>query len=262
MNLEVIVLFIVGLAHLLFGFYVFNRDRKKVTNRLFFLSTIFFALWNLSMASIISGLVANNSFVIILDRLTYFAIPFLSILLIFYSRHLLTGDYLEDLKNNKIIWFLVIYGLINIFLLPSDMISVNMGSTKMALGSLFLFFGIFVGLSAIYLIYNITLGWYKERDNGRKKLKYIYALIGFSLTALGGIIFNVVLPVVGLSAYPALGGASSFFIVLFMGLGTISAYVFGTVITFVIIVFVTFILVAILFAAAIMAMLVGLSVFY
>jgi hypothetical protein len=86
MTTQSYLLLVVGVSHLLFGLIVLLKGYRKSLNRIFFFTTIFFAIWNLAMGSILSDLIENANIIVLLDRITYFVIPMLFIFLIIYFR--------------------------------------------------------------------------------------------------------------------------------------------------------------------------------
>ncbi len=260
MSGQVALLLLVGVSHVVFGLYVLIKGYRKVINRIFFIAAISFSIWNLATGVMIGKLVSSSWLFILFDRLTYLAIPFVAISLILYLRYLLTGKLLEEIKSNKIVLFLMIYGGVCLMLLPTNLISANQGTSEMVVGPLYPLFGGFVLFSAIYLIYSTIIGL--RTSKGDKREKFIYALIGFIITSLFGLIFNVALPISGSGSMLSIGPASSFFIVLFMGLGTVGAYLVGSVLASTSAVLIIMFLVALFFAAALFVMLIIASVLF
>jgi len=227
MKASVAALFFVGFAHILFSLYVLIKKRFDLASRLFFLFAFWTAVWVLAMAIIISGLTTNSLYLLILDRLTYFAIPILLLSMIYYLINLTSENLWPTLKSNKFVWFLSILGLINLILIPTNLISKNPGTQPMMVGPLMPLLGAMVFFSVIYITYLCFVGW--RQNQGEISRNFLYTFVGFVLTGLGGLIFNVVLPILGYSAYPAFGGISSIFIVLFMGLGAAGFYLTGSI---------------------------------
>jgi hypothetical protein len=138
MSYSVLILIVVGISHLILGGYVLIKNYQKTLNRLFFVSTIAFSIWNLAMAVMLSEKLTTSFLKILFDRLTYFSIPFILIFLIFYFRQLDIKDYIKNLKTNRIVQILIGYGLINLFLISmTNLISANQGSDEMLPGRLY-----------------------------------------------------------------------------------------------------------------------------
>lgn len=260
MSTQVILLLLVGASHIILGIYVLAKGYYKLINRIFFYSAISFSLWNIAIAVIIGNFITANWLIILFDRLTYLAIPFIIISLIFYLRYLTTGELVKEVKHNKVLLGIIVYGVACLLLLPTNLISANQGARHMVLGPLYPFFGGFVLISAIYLVYSTAVGL--KTSKGDKRKKFIYALIGFVITSLFGLVFNVFLPMAGTPTLSALGPASSFFIVLFMGLGTVGAYLIGSILASISAVLIIIFLVALFFAVALFVMLIIASVLF
>ncbi len=233
MAIENIILLIVAVSQVIFGVFVLFKGRSKTANRLFFIFTVGVALWNVSILFIESGWARNNQSIYLWDRLSYISVPIMVMSMLFYVRHLYKGSLLVDMRNNPIIWILVIFSLIILALVPTDYISANHSSRAIVLGDLYWLLGVYLLFSVSYVIYNLIKGI--RLENSELASDFYKILYGFSLTALGGITFNMILPLLGYSSYPALGAASSFFMVLLVGMGAIGSYLLGSVlVTFVV----------------------------
>jgi len=233
MSAENLVLLIVSLSQVVFGLYVLFKGHDKIANRFFFIFILGVILWNLSILFIESGWAQSDQSIFIWDRLSYISVPIMVTSMLFYIRHLYKGNFLSDMKKNPIIWVLVLFSFVILALVPTDYLSANVNSREMVLGELYWLFGIYLVSMVFYIIYTIVRGI--RSNNDELASEFIKILYGFGLTAIGGIIFNIVLPLIGYNSYPALGSASSFFMVLLVGMGAIGSYLLGSVlVTFVV----------------------------
>lgn len=226
MSLENIVLFVVGVSHIIFGLFVLFNNFKKTVNRVFFVFTIGVAIWNLGIALIQSGIASQPWQIIVADRMTYVSVPIMLSMLIIYVRIIVEGSFKEQFKKSHLLKFLMIYNLVTLIIAPTNLVSVNQGSVFMQIGPWYPVFGFSVLLSIVYIIYSAIKGL--ESVVGQPREKILYFLAGFVFMAMGGLIFNIVLPILGLPSYPGWGSSFAFFMVFFMGLGTLGFYLFGS----------------------------------
>ncbi len=226
MTAQNIVLIVVGISQLIFGFYVLIKGRERLRSWLFFSFAVGVVLWNLSILMIDAEIAKSQSSIVIWDRLSYISVPVMIASMIFYVRQLLTNRLGQELKQNRILWFFLAYSLFCLAITPTNLLSANPGERHMVPGSLYPIFGGYVFLGVLYIVYTCLRGLKRHQGSGKRLFSKI--LIGFSLTGLGGLIFNIILPLVGYPSLPSLGAASSFFMVVFVGLGTLGSYLFGS----------------------------------
>ncbi|MDD3774232.1 MAG: histidine kinase N-terminal 7TM domain-containing protein [Patescibacteria group bacterium] len=251
MALPEIILLTVGLINLFFGLYILIKKRT-LEGKIFFMFAFAMAIWNLAMVAILEQITNVRIHNIIFDRLTYAAAPFILIGLIFYFIELKTKNLWGNIKKNKIVIFLIILGLINLILIPTNLISNNPGNPVMSTGPLMFLLGIFSLFSAIYITYLCLKGWRISKDE--IKTKFLYGIIGMSLMVSIALICNVILPIMGITSLPAIGAASSIFVVVFLGLGTIGAYIAGGFIGVLAVILGVSILIALLISGAFLLM--------
>jgi len=228
---SVAALFIISLTYILFAIYILRRKKISFESWLFFIFALGIAIWNSSMALIESRLVVSKTYVVILDRLTYFPIPILFLAMIYYLVSLRTDDFISSFKRNKFLWFITFLGVVNLILIPTNLISQNPGIAKMTPGPLMPFWGFFVGLSILYVLFLCVFGILQTEGEMRRNFYYI--LMGSILSGTGGLFFNIILPLLGYSAYPIIGGIYSLFVVFFMGFGVAGFYTFGLILSIV-----------------------------
>jgi len=226
MTTQNIILIAVGISQIIFGCYVLFNGKFKLVNWLFFLFAWGVALWNISILAIDSGWAAGQSAIVIWDRITYLSVPIMIVSMLLYIRHLLTNDLGRELRHNWILWFFLLYSLFSLAITPTNLLSANPGVRQMVPGPLYPIFGGYVFLSALYILYTCFIGL--KISHGRKRQLFSRILIGIGLTALGGLVFNIILPLVGHPSLSSLGAASSFFMVIFVGLGALGYYLFSS----------------------------------
>ncbi len=223
MNTSVIVLTVVGVVQLIAGLYVLIKRKADLESGLFLIGTIAFAVWNLAMAALLGHLTTDKALNIIFDRATYFAAPVILIFLILYFLKLKTDDLWTQFKKNKFLIFLTVFAIINLILIPTNLISNNPGLDHMIVGPLMSVLGAFSLLGAIYILYLCIQGY--KSSEGQVKQQFFYSIVGFITFVVIALVFNVLLPILGYSSYPMIGAASTVFIVIFMGLGAVESYI-------------------------------------
>jgi len=228
MNYIILALTVVGVVYILFGFYVLIRRRADHIGAMFLSIALGIAAWNLSLAAIEGKYVTSKSAIIALDRVTSFVIPIISMTVIYYLLALWGPDWWARAKQNKIVIALSILALVNLALSPTNLISNNQGEAHLTIGPLWSLMGGYVLLVSIYIIYLGYVGWKTGPEETKKKFRNM--MLGYLLTALCGLIFNMLLPLTGYSSYPMLGALSTIFIVWFVGLGAIGETIAGTVV--------------------------------
>lgn len=226
MNHYVTAAIVLGIIYILFGFFVLIKRKADPIGRIFLAFTLSVAAWDISMALIEGKFFDSKLAIIILDRISYLAAPFMAMTIILYMVALKEGDWWASVKQNKIIISLGILALVNLILIPTNLISQNQGDAQMSVGPVMPLLGALILFSSLYIVYMGYVGW-KTGPEGSKKL-YKDVLLGFILTAAGGLVFNVVLPLFGYHSLPLLGAISTVFIVWFVSLGAAGAVIAGT----------------------------------
>jgi len=91
-----------------------------------------------------------------------------------------------------------------------------------------IFLAFFLVLTTLYILYYCYRGW--QRFEGRLKARFAYiGIVWFLLVAIA-LVFNVCLPILGITSYPAIGAVSSILVVFMiglLGLGTLGFYITG-----------------------------------
>jgi len=226
-SLPVLALLITGVLNFSFGVYVLFR-RRNLESFFFFMLSFGTAGWALAMGIIMGQFTQSQMFNFVLDRLTYACSIIAIVGMLFYVVSLQTENFWQDFKNNKMLWLLSAMALINLALVPTNLISNNPGTAEMSVGPLMIFLAFFLVLTTLYILYYCYRGW--QRFEGRLKARFAYiGIVWFLLVAIA-LVFNVCLPILGITSYPAIGAVSSILVVFMiglLGLGTLGFYITG-----------------------------------
>ncbi|TSC94346.1 MAG: hypothetical protein Athens101428_299 [Candidatus Berkelbacteria bacterium Athens1014_28] len=225
MSYWVVALAAVGIGYIAFGFYVLVKKKADAISRVFMFFALSVAAWNLSLMALVGRLVQSKTAIIVFDRIAYAAAPFIIMSIVFYLVKLRGLSIWQEIKKNKFLLFLIVLAMVNLILVPTNLISNNQGDSHMVVGSLMPLFGFFVLVALIYAVYLCYDGWKTGHEDSRRKFWFV--LLGLILTSVCSLIFDVVLPILGYQSLPMVGALSTIFVVWFLGLGAVGVYIAG-----------------------------------
>lgn len=175
------------------GFLALRFNYRSLTNRFFFLFVFFFDFWLIS--NYFSNSVTDYSQAVLFNKLIFFSTIFLGLFLSFF----ITVYPNAKAKFNKIVVFWA--STISVFIAVLSLTDLIVQSVVIKEGVSEIIFGDGITLYAIlllsFLIYSIVTLIRKFRaSKGIERLKIQYLMLGITLTTLGVIATNLILPII------------------------------------------------------------------
>ncbi|MFA6514067.1 MAG: ATP-binding protein [Patescibacteria group bacterium] len=185
----IIVTFFISISMASLGYAAFSRNKKSLTNGLFFLLSIVLAVWCAS--NFLENLLTSADFAIIFLKLDFILGPF-----VFFLIFLFLLNFPEpNRKLSKYAVWLVLPTLFISGLILTDKIIRNINFDNNKIGFDFgPWFNVYTALILVYLI--IAIGYQivqLHRIIGIKKMQVRYVLFGFAVTSIITLTFNLFL---------------------------------------------------------------------
>lgn len=221
----------IGITQIFFGVYIYLKNKEKPLSWIFLISAVSIALWLIPMAAILSGYIESRGVILVLDRITFASAPIIMVSIILYLKGIMPNG-LERIWSSPIYILILFLGLTVFILSPTNLISANPGEQYIVAGQMMWLLVVFMTISAVYIIYLGMKGYYTS-DNSVKH-GFLFTGLGIGISAIGVLIFNLLLPALGYTAYPQLAAASSVFMIILMGAGVAGSYILGIIGAFVV----------------------------
>jgi signal transduction histidine kinase len=211
LSLQTIISVLTIVANLFLGIYSFGKNPKNKNNKYFFLITIFSVLWILSL--LLFYISQNEVFVLAVGRLN-----FASGLAIFSLLYLFSDLYPEGefTISSKIKWGVILETTVLILVtlftkLIDENEIINGAERETIFGSMYFLYLIHIFFYTLISIRTLTRKYKKYKGIAKIQLKYLFfGILGSTIFVLTS---NVILPVLGVSSWQALGPAATLIMV-------------------------------------------------
>lgn len=230
MDIQSLISITIGVINLVLGIFVFLKNKKSISNRIFLFVVLSIGLWILGLA-----LINKNLIILISDF-----IPTLGLRMAFFGASLLAFFFallsLEFPKRDlvlpkliRIFGFLIACFFILISIFTNWIVKeVHFYNSEFTANYGFLYkgFGIYYSLFMVGGLINLFRKYRKSKGEEKNQVGYFF--LGSSISIIIGSATNLIYPLLtGLSTYSKFGPISTIFLVLFTTLAITRYHLFG-----------------------------------
>lgn len=215
MDLKNIIIIISAIINLFLGFFILQKGRNKIVNKLYALIAFSVCFWGLGMVLYRSSLTVNIS--ILWCRILYLAPIFIVGSFLLFSYVFPEGK--EKIKKSVIAVILAVGGAIFGLTIFTDKIIKSIifvsGEEKIIVfGKLYILYSLFISIFFIWAYINLLIRRYKSTGLFRVQISYVFW--GTFLASTLGMITNLILPTFGIFYLNWAGQILSLIMVIFI----------------------------------------------